>query len=71
MLAYHVRTMLPGIMGGGTTLIVSHGNTLRALAMAIDGLDAAQVERFDLSTGAAILYALDATTAVVDRTILN
>lgn len=71
VLAYHVGTMLPAIMRGGTTLIVSHGNTLRALAMAIDGLDAAQVESFDLSTGATILYTLDATTAVIDRTVLN
>ncbi len=71
VLAYHVRTMLPAIMQGGTTLIVSHGNTLRALAMAIDGLDAAQIESFDLSTGATILYTLDSTTAVIDRAVLN
>lgn len=71
VLAYHVRTMLPKIMLGGTTLIVSHGNTLRALAMAIDGLDATQIESFDLSTGATILYTLDATTAVVDRIVLT
>lgn len=70
VLAYHIRTMLPAIMQGGETLIVSHGNTLRALAMAIDGLDAAQVESLDLSTGETILYTLDATTAVIDRSIL-
>ncbi len=72
VLAYHLRTILPAAMAdGGTTLIVSHGNTLRALVMAIDGLDAEQIETFDLSTGATIVYALDATTAVVGRTILN
>lgn len=71
VLAYYVHMILPAAMAGGATLIVSHGNTLRALAMALDGLDAREIERFDLSTGAAILYTLDDATAVVERNILN
>ena len=71
VLAYYVRVVLPAAMAGGTTLIVSHGNSLRALAMALDGLDADQIERFDLSTGATVLYTLDSTTAVIDRAVLQ
>lgn len=33
------------------TLIVPHGNSLRALVIAIDGLNATQIESFDLSPG--------------------
>jgi 2,3-bisphosphoglycerate-dependent phosphoglycerate mutase len=71
VLAYYVHVILPATLSGGTTLIVSHGNTLRALAMALDGLDAGAVERFDLSTGATILYELDEASAVIRRTVLN
>lgn len=71
VLAYYVRTILPAAMAGGTTLVVSHGNTLRALAMALDGLDAREIERFDLLTGTTILYGLSDTTAIVGRRVLN
>jgi 2,3-bisphosphoglycerate-dependent phosphoglycerate mutase len=70
VLAYYVRTILPATMAGGTTLIVSHGNSLRALAMTLDGLDAREIEGFDLSTGATILYALADTSAIVERRVL-
>lgn len=70
VLAAYVHVILPAAMAGGTTLVVSHGNTLRALCMALDGLDAAAVEGFDLSTGATILYALSETTAIVRRAVL-
>ena len=33
--------------------------------------DADQIERFDLSTGATVLYTLDSTTVVIDRAVLQ
>lgn len=69
LLAY-VHLILPAAMMGGTTLVVSHGNTLRALCMAIDGLTPAQVEDFHLDTGATIHYRLSETTSVVGRSVL-
>jgi 2,3-bisphosphoglycerate-dependent phosphoglycerate mutase len=71
VLAFHVRSMLPAAMRGGTTLVVAHGNSLRALVMALDGLDETQIERFDIPTGGAILYTFDPTTAIVDRALLQ
>ena len=70
VLAAYVHTILPAAMAGGTTLVVSHGNTLRALCMALDGLTPAQVESFHLLTGATIHYALSETTAIVGRSVL-
>jgi 2,3-bisphosphoglycerate-dependent phosphoglycerate mutase len=70
VLAAYVHTILPAAMAGGTTLVVSHGNTLRALCMALDGLTPAQVESFHLLTGATIHYMLSETTAVVGRSLL-
>jgi 2,3-bisphosphoglycerate-dependent phosphoglycerate mutase len=71
VLGYYVRTLLPAAMEGGTTLVVSHGNSLRALAMALDGLDAAQVESFDLLNGATLVYDLSITSRLLKRTVLN
>jgi 2,3-bisphosphoglycerate-dependent phosphoglycerate mutase len=71
VLAYYVRTMLPAVMSGGTTLVVSHGNALRALVMALGGLDAARVETLDIPTGGAILYDFSYTTAIIGRAILQ
>ena len=70
VLAAYVHVLLPAAMAGGTTLVVSQGNTLRALCMALDGLDAAAIESFDLSTGATIHYAIGETTAIVRRALL-
>ena len=71
VLAYHVRVMLPAVMQGGDTLVIAHGNSLRALAMALDGTDAATIEAFDIPTAGAILYGLAPTTAILTRTLLN
>lgn len=71
VLAYHIHVMLPAIMQGGATLVVAHGNSLRALTMALDGIDAVGVETFDIPTAGAILYELAATTAILDRAIIS
>ncbi|MDT7935318.1 MAG: 2,3-bisphosphoglycerate-dependent phosphoglycerate mutase [Sphingomonadaceae bacterium] len=70
VLAYYVRTILPATMVGGTSLVVSHGNALRGLVMALDGMGEAEIEAFDLSTGATILYELGPTTGIVGRSVL-
>lgn len=70
VLAAYVHIILRAAMEGGTTLVVSHGNTLRALCMALDGLTPAQVESFHLLTGATIHYTLSETTAIVGRSVL-
>jgi len=71
VLAYYVRIILPAAMAGGTTLIVTHGNTLRALIMALDGMDAEAVEGFDVSTGTILLYNLAADSSVLAHSKLT
>jgi 2,3-bisphosphoglycerate-dependent phosphoglycerate mutase len=67
VLAYYVRAILPKALAGGTTLVVSHGNTLRALVMALDGMSAEAIEGFDVSTGSILLYKLAYDSSVVER----
>jgi 2,3-bisphosphoglycerate-dependent phosphoglycerate mutase len=67
VLAYYVRTVLPQALSGGTTLIVSHGNTLRALVMALDGMSPEAIEGFDVSNGSILLYNLAYNSSVIER----
>jgi 2,3-bisphosphoglycerate-dependent phosphoglycerate mutase len=67
VLAYYVHTLLPAAMSGGATLVVTHGNTLRALIMALDGMDATAIESFDVSTGSLLLYRLAVDSRVIER----
>lgn len=69
MLGY-VREILPAAMNG-TTLVVAHGNSLRALVMALDGLSPDEVEDLELPTGSVRLYALATDTVVLSRTLLD
>ena len=71
VLAYYVARMLPAVMDGGTTLVVSHGNTLRGLIMALDEMRPDEIERFDLSTGATHLFSLAPDTGVIRHEVLR
>jgi 2,3-bisphosphoglycerate-dependent phosphoglycerate mutase len=46
----------PRLRAGERLLISSHGNTLRALLMALDGMSIEQVEGFEIPTGVPIVY---------------
>ncbi|MEE7492037.1 phosphoglycerate mutase [Methylobacterium oryzae] len=69
MLGY-VREILPAAMRG-TTLVVAHRNSLRALVMALDGLSPDEVEDLELPTCAMRLYTLAPDTAVLSQTSLE
>ena len=69
MLGY-VREILPAVMHG-PTLVVAHGNSLRALVMALEGLSPDEVEDLELPTGSVRLYALATDTVVLSRTLLD
>jgi len=71
VLAYYVRIVLPAILTGGTTLIVSHGNTLRSLIMALDGMSAEEVEGFDISTGSIHHYRLAQDSTILAHDLLT
>ena len=69
VLPYYLRRIQPAAMTG-TALVVAHGNSLRALVMALEGLSPAQVESLELPTGSIRLYALDSNTTITSREIL-
>jgi 2,3-bisphosphoglycerate-dependent phosphoglycerate mutase len=57
-LPYYVRHIQPDVLSGRKTLVTAHGNSLRALIMAIEGLTPDQILKRELDTGVPIVYEL-------------
>jgi 2,3-bisphosphoglycerate-dependent phosphoglycerate mutase len=63
--------MLPRVMRGDRVLVSAHGNSLRALIMALDGLTPKTVLDLEVATGVPIVYRLNADTTVAGKEILG
>ncbi len=64
---YYLHTIQPHVMRGEGVLISAHGNSLRALIMALDGLTPDEIVKLELPTGLPILYRLNADTSVAEK----
>ncbi len=64
---YYINRIQPHVMRGEGVLIAAHGNSLRALIMALDGLSGDEVVKLELATGLPILYRLNADTTVAEK----
>jgi len=64
---YYLHTIQPHVMRGEGVLISAHGNSLRALIMALDGLTPDEVVKLELPTGLPVLYRLTADTTVAEK----
>lgn len=64
---YYIHRIQPHVMRGEGVLITAHGNSLRALIMALDGLSGDEVVKLELATGLPILYRLNADTTVAEK----
>ncbi|NJM28857.1 MAG: 2,3-bisphosphoglycerate-dependent phosphoglycerate mutase [Rhizobiales bacterium] len=57
-LPYYVHHIQPHVLDGKTVLVSAHGNSLRSLIMAIEGLTPAQILKRELDTGVPVIYRL-------------
>jgi 2,3-bisphosphoglycerate-dependent phosphoglycerate mutase len=57
-------------MRGEQVLISAHGNSLRALMMALEGLSPDEIVKRELETGLPILYRLNPDTTVAGKEVL-
>lgn len=55
---YYEQEIAPQLRPGRRVLVVSHGNTLRALRMQLENLTVAQVEALEIATGGVRVYEL-------------
>lgn len=55
-LPYYETEILPELGRGKTVLVAAHGNSLRAMVMAIEGLSPEQILKREIATGEPIVY---------------
>ena len=58
LLPYWYDAIVPDLLAGGCVLVVSHGNTLRALVKHLDSIPDDQIADLDIPTGIPLVYEL-------------
>jgi 2,3-bisphosphoglycerate-dependent phosphoglycerate mutase len=67
---YYLHDMQPHVLRGETVLVAAHGNSLRALIMALEGKSGEEIVKLELATGVPIVYRLNADSTVKSKEIL-
>lgn len=70
-LPYYMKHIQPEVLSGKRVIIAAHGNSLRALIMAIEGLSQEQVLKRELETGVPVCYRIGADSRPVSSEILT
>jgi 2,3-bisphosphoglycerate-dependent phosphoglycerate mutase len=68
---YYIHTMLPHVLRGEGVLVSAHGNSLRALIMALDGLTPDEIVHRELATGVPVIYRFNADATVAESEMLD
>ncbi len=67
VLPYYIHTILPYLLGKGNVLITAHGNSLRALIMALEGLSGIEIVKKELETGRPIIYDIADDSTIINK----
>lgn len=67
VLPYYIHRILPQVLGGKRTLVAAHGNSLRALIMAMEGLSGEAIIKRELATGVPIVYRLNTDSTIASK----
>lgn len=70
-LPYYMKHIQPQVLSGKSVLVVAHGNSLRALIMAIEGMSSEQILKRELETGVPVCYKIGADSRVISSEILT
>jgi 2,3-bisphosphoglycerate-dependent phosphoglycerate mutase len=71
VLPYFEKEILPRVLKGQRILVSAHGNSLRALIMALENLSGEEIVRRELETGVPIVYQLKADGSVQSKETLK
>jgi 2,3-bisphosphoglycerate-dependent phosphoglycerate mutase len=66
-LPYYVQEILPCVLRGERTLVVAHGNSLRALIMVLERLSRDGILKREIATGVPVIYRLNADSTVASK----
>lgn len=67
---YYMYNIQPHVLRGKTVLVAAHGNSLRALIMALEGLSGEEIVKQELATGVPIIYELNADSTIASKKVL-
>ncbi len=70
-LNYFAERIAPELARDKTVLVSAHGNSLRALTMAIERLTPQQIVKVEIPTGTPILYRFDETLHLLEKKVLT
>jgi 2,3-bisphosphoglycerate-dependent phosphoglycerate mutase len=71
VLPYYCQDILPGVLRGERTVVVAHGNSLRALLMVLDRATPESIPGIELATGVPLVYRLKADSTVESKQVLE
>ena len=66
-LPYYDAEIVPQLKAGKTVLVAAHGNSLRAMVMAIEGLTPDQILKREIATGQPTVYKIGPDGKLVER----
>jgi len=66
-LPYFEAEILPHLKAGKSVLVAAHGNSLRALIMAIEGLSSDEIVKREIATGEPTIYRIGADGKLAER----
>jgi 2,3-bisphosphoglycerate-dependent phosphoglycerate mutase len=69
-LPYYEREILPALKEGKTVLVAAHGNSLRALVMAIEGLTSDEILAREIATGEPTVYKIGSDGSLAEKVVL-
>ena len=70
-LPYYMRRIQPDVLSGKRVLVAAHGNSIRALIMAIEGMTPEEIVRRELDTGVPVVYRLGADSRPLSVDVLG
>jgi 2,3-bisphosphoglycerate-dependent phosphoglycerate mutase len=68
---YYLHEMQPHVLRGETVLVAAHGNSLRALIMALEGISGPEIVKLELGTGVPMIYKLNTDSTLASKEILE
>ncbi len=70
-LPYYVHNILPDVLAGNRVLVSAHGNSLRALIMAIEGQKPEEIVKLEITTGVPMVYRLGPDSRIDSKEVLE
>lgn len=68
---YYLHEMQPHVLRGETVLVAAHGNSLRSLIMALEGISGEEIVKLELGTGVPMIYRLNPDSTLRSKDILD